>query len=373
MADQNSNTEMNTELAQLREQVAALQVQLADTQGQHLEQQAENSRLSGRMDNLLNLLPAGVLVVDHRGLVSEANLAAAELLGEPLLGESWLGIIQRSFAPRSDDGHEVSLKSGRRVSLSTRSLESETGQLIMLTDQTETRLLQGQVAHYQRLSEMGRMMASLAHQIRTPLSAALLYASHLIKPGLQTDKQIKFAGKIKSRLENLEHQVRDMLVFARGETRLDDRLTLAQLFRDIEDALDVPLAAWDADCECINAVPDLQLQCNKEALLGALMNLVENSLQATGKGAELSIEASVLKERLCLMVADNGPGMDQEQCRKVLEPFYSTKSHGTGLGLAVAQVVAKAHHGEFVLVSELGKGTRAAFLLPYEKDANVSS
>ncbi|WP_458576137.1 ATP-binding protein [Aliamphritea spongicola] len=158
-----------------------------------------------------------------------------------------------------------------------------------------------------------------------------------------------------------------------GETRLDDRLTLAQLFRDIEDALDVPLAAWDADCECINAVPDLQLQCNKEALLGALMNLVENSLQATGKGAELSIEASVLKERLCLMVADNGPGMDQEQCRKVLEPFYSTKSHGTGLGLAVAQVVAKAHHGEFVLVSELGKGTRAAFLLPYEKDANVSS
>lgn len=366
-----SSAEMRAELDQLRQQIVELQSRLTTSEGLHQEQQAENDRLSGRMDNLLNLLPAGVLVVDSRGQVSEANLAAVELLGEPLIDEPWVEVIQRSFAPRSDDGHEVSLQSGRRVSLATRSLESETGQLIMLTDQTETRLLQGQVAHYQRLSEMGRMMASLAHQIRTPLSAALLYASHLIKPGLQPDKQIKFAGKIKSRLENLEHQVRDMLVFARGETRLDDRLTMRDLFRDIEDALDVPLANWDADCECLNHVPDLPLQCNKEALLGAIMNLVENSLQATGKGAELSIEASSLEDRLCLMVTDNGPGMDQEQCQKVLEPFYSTKSHGTGLGLAVAQVVAKAHHGEFLLVSEPGVGTRAAFLLPYVTDSDA--
>lgn len=370
MADQNISAD--AENTQLRQQVEVLQNRLAESQGMQAQQLAENTRLSGRMDNLLNLLPAGVVVVGSKGKISEFNVAAEEFLGTPLLDVPWIEVIQRSFAPRSDDGHEVSLKSGRRVSLSTRSLENETGQLIMLTDQTETRLLQGQVAHYQRLSEMGRMMASLAHQIRTPLSAALLYASHLIKPGLPGDKQIKFAGKIKSRLENLEHQVRDMLVFARGETRLDDRITLVELFRDIEDALDVPLVTWDADCECINAVPDIQLQCNKEALLGALMNLVENSLQATGKGAELSIEASVLDERLCLMVADNGPGMDQEQCQKVLEPFYSTKSHGTGLGLAVAQVVAKAHHGEFVLVSEPGKGTRAAFLLPYPKDSDMS-
>lgn len=363
-------TDPATTIADLQAQVAGLQQQLAAMQQASEARQQEHQQLSGRMDNLLNLLPAGIMVVDNRGLVALCNSAAESLLGSPLQGEKWLAVINRSFAPRSDDGHEVSLKSGRRVSLQTRSLENETGQLVMLTDQTDTRLLQGRLAHYQRLSEMGRMMASLAHQVRTPLSAALLYASHLMKPELRADQRIKFAGKVKSRLETLELQVRDMLVFARGETRLEDKLTLAQLFRELEDALDMPLLSWDADCECHNRVPELALQCNKESLLGAIMNLVNNSLQAVGKGAELVITAKLEADMLCIEVQDDGPGMDQATCAKVLEPFYSTKSHGTGLGLAVAQVVARAHHGEFRLQSEPGVGTRAAFLIPYVKNTS---
>lgn len=356
------------EIRSLQQRIEQLEQRLADTSRQHETTQQAHDQLSGRMENLLNLLPAGIMVIDNRGVVSLCNSAAEQLLGAPLQGEKWVDIINRSFSPRSDDGHEISLKNGRRISLQTRSLENETGQLVMLTDQTDTRLLQGRLAHYQRLSEMGRMMASLAHQVRTPLSAALLYAGHLMKPELQPDQRIKFAGKVKSRLETLELQVRDMLVFARGETRLEDRLSITELFRDLEDALDMPLLSWDADCECINSVPDLALQCNKESLLGALMNLVNNALQAVGKGAELQIRAGLEGDYLCLEVIDQGPGMDTEACSKALEPFYSSKSHGTGLGLAVAQVVAKAHHGEFRLQSEPGTGTKAAFLIPYLSD-----
>ena len=93
--------------------------------------------------------------------MAEANPAAEDFLGTPLIGQPWFEIISRSFAPRGDDGHEVSLKDGRRVSLMTRAMDSEPGQLVLLTDQTETRLLQGRVSHYQRLSEMGRMMSEI--------------------------------------------------------------------------------------------------------------------------------------------------------------------------------------------------------------------
>ncbi|WP_417223762.1 sensor histidine kinase [Amphritea sp.] len=365
-------TDADTKIAQLEQEVAQLKSQLDDIRQVSVEKQAAHDRLSGRLEDLLDLLPAGVVVIDSRGRVAECNSAAEQLLGLPLKHESWVGVIQRSFAPRSDDGHEVSLKSGRRVSLSTSTLANEAGQLLMLTDQTDTRLLQGRLAHYQRLSEMGRMMASLAHQVRTPLSAALLYAGHLMKPELRPEQRIKFAGKVKSRLENLELQVRDMLIFARGETRLEDRITIAQLFRELEDALDMPLLSWDADCDCINRVPELQLQCNKDSLLGAIMNLVNNGLQAGGKGCELVIEAQLVGDKLGIEVRDNGPGMDAELCHKVMEPFYSTKSHGTGLGLAVAQVVAKAHHGEFILRSQPGVGTQAAFLIPYQTDGQVA-
>ena len=136
-------------------------------------------RQSKRLERLLQVMPAGVIVIDGTGVVRQANTLAKTLLGEPLENELWRNIIARSFKPRADDGHEVSLHDGRRVKLSITPLIEEPGQLIVITDLTETRQLQARISHMQRLSSLGKMVASLAHQIRTPLSAALLYASNL--------------------------------------------------------------------------------------------------------------------------------------------------------------------------------------------------
>ncbi|GGO84944.1 PAS domain-containing sensor histidine kinase [Marinobacterium nitratireducens] len=361
---------------QAQARIAELEAQLTEARGElerereaHRQEREHAARLVERMRKLLDLLPAGVILIGGDGRVRQCNPAAADLLGEPLQGEPWIDIIGRSFSPRSDDGHEVSLRDGRRVSLATRAMENEPGQLVLLTNQTDTRLLQSRLAHYQRLSEMGRMVASLAHQIRTPLSAALLYAGHLGRAELTAEQRIRFAGKVKARLTNLEQQVRDMLVFARGETRLDDSVTTEELFRAIEDMLDAPLSQQDADCDCRNDAPGVRLQCNRETLLGALQNLVDNALQACGSGAELQLTARIEDEHLRLEVADQGPGMDADTREQALQPFYTTRSHGTGLGLAVAQVVARAHHGRFELESAQGVGTRAAILLPFLREA----
>mgnify|MGYP000094308282 FL=1 len=348
-------------IAELETQVLQLEQQL---EKERQAESDESKRLASKMRQLLDLLPAGVIQIGGDGVISDCNPAAEELLGSQLRGELWISVIQRCFAPRSDDGHEVSLHDGRRVSLATRAMDNEPGQLVLLTNLTETRLLQDRLSHYQRLSEMGRMMASLAHQIRTPLSAALLYVDHLSRTDITLEQRTKFTAKVKSRLTHLEKQVRDMLVFARAETRLDDQLTTEQLFSDIEDQLDVPLTSFDADCDCINHAPGLSIQCNKDALLGAIINLVENALQACGEGAELTLSLSADNGNLSINVEDHGPGMDDETLSRAMEPFYTTKSHGTGLGLAVAQVVAMAHHGQFELQSSLGEGTTASIIMP---------
>ncbi len=101
-------------------------------------------------------MPAGVIVIDGKGIVRQANEQAKALLGEPLEEEVWRSIITRSFKPRADDGHEVSLVDGRRVKLSITPLENEPGQLIVITDLTETRQLQARVSHMQRLSSLGK-------------------------------------------------------------------------------------------------------------------------------------------------------------------------------------------------------------------------
>ena len=109
----------------------------------------------------VDLLPGGVVVLDRHGIVCDCNPAAREMLQGGVLGERWVEVIRRCFAPRHDDGHEISLASGRRVSVATRSLERDKGQVVLLTDQTETRELQDRLSRHQRLNAMGRMMAAL--------------------------------------------------------------------------------------------------------------------------------------------------------------------------------------------------------------------
>ncbi|MEA1031667.1 MULTISPECIES: sensor histidine kinase [unclassified Pseudomonas] len=346
----------------LEARVTELKGELAVVSAQRMQELAEKERLANRLQNLLDLLPGGVIVIDAHGRVREANPAACELLGLPLEGELWRHVIARCFAPREDDGHEVSLKDGRRLSISTRSLDAEPGQLVLLNDLTETRHLQDQLARHERLSSLGRMVASLAHQIRTPLSAALLYASHLTEQQLPVETQQRFAGRLKERLHELEHQVRDMLVFARGELPLTDRVTPKVLLQSLQAAAlthvqDLPIR-WQCDSHAGEVL------CNRDTLVGAVLNLIENAVQASGGDVRLKVHLFTRGNTLRLCVSDSGSGIEPAVLARLGEPFFTTKTTGTGLGLTVVKAVARAHQGELQLRSRLGRGTCALVLLP---------
>lgn len=358
--------QMSTQLSQsynlLEARVTELKGELEVVSAQRMAELAEKERLANRLQNLLDLLPGGVIVIDGQGNVREANPAACELLGEPLVGELWRQVIARSFAPREDDGHEISLRDGRRLSIATRSLDAEPGQLVLLTDLTETRHLQDQLARHERLSTLGRMVASLAHQIRTPLSAALLYASHLAEQDLPLETRQRFAGNLKERLHELEHQVRDMLVFARGELPLTDRLTPKALFQALQQAAQVQVQGHSVRWQCDSHLGELL--CNRDTLVGAVLNLVENALQASEGEARIKVHLYRRGAWLRLCVSDAGAGIDGELLQRLGEPFLTTKATGTGLGLAVVKAIARAHQGELHLRSRKGRGTCAMVVLP---------
>ncbi|KTT38996.1 histidine kinase [Pseudomonas oryzihabitans] len=352
----------------LEARMNSLQGELEWVSAQRLQELAEKERLASRLQNLLDVLPAGIVVVDGAGRVRDANPVAVALLGEPLVGELWRAVIARAFAPRHDDGHEVSLRDGRRVSIATRSLDGEPGQLVLLNDLTETRHLQGELARHERLSALGRTMASLAHQIRTPLTAALLYASHLEEGGLAVAQQQRFASRLKERLHELENQVRDMLVFARGELPLADRLTPSALFAALRESaaphLDGCQVRWQDD-----AGSGL-LACNRDMLVGAALNLIHNALQAmagSGRPGQLKVHLYRRAAELRLAISDTGPGIPPAVQQRLGEPFLSTKTTGTGLGLPVALAMAKAHGGQLTVRSRLGRGTLVTFILPLLK------
>ncbi|NAT57276.1 sensor histidine kinase [Pseudomonas syringae] len=346
----------------LEARVTELKGELADAGAQRLQELAEKERLANRLQNLLDLLPGGVIVIDGMGVVREANPAAIDLLGQPLLGMLWRHVISRCFAPREDDGHEVSLKDGRRLSIATRSLDAEPGQLVLLNDLTETRRLQEQLARHERLSSLGRMVASLAHQIRTPLSAAMIYASHLTEQELPVETQQRFAARLKDRLHELEHQVRDMLVFARGELPLTDRLTPGALFHALQNAAVTHVQGVSVRWQCDSI--DGELLCNRDTLVGALLNLIENAVQASAGRTLLKVHAYSRGNVLRVCFSDNGSGMDKAALARIGEPFFTTKNTGTGLGLAVVTAVSRAHQGGVHYLSRVGRGTCAIVSLP---------
>ncbi|MFN6972344.1 MAG: sensor histidine kinase [Rheinheimera sp.] len=335
-------------------------------------EQAELSRLQ----HLLQVLPTGVVVLDERGFVQQANPVAISMLGEPLTGQRWLDVITRSFRPRSDDGMEVSLHDGRRVQLAITSLQPEPGQLIVLTDLTETRQLQSRIAHLQRLSALGKMMASLAHQIRTPLSSAMLYAQNLTNQKLDQTSRQQFQLKLLNRLQDLEQQVNDLLLFARsGREQQVAKLSMQQLLSEVHLSVEAMVLQHEGQLVVELPEPDLPILGNHSALCGAVGNLIQNALQHAGPGAriEVSAIASVDGQLVTLAVEDHGPGVPVHLQQQIFDPFFTTRSNGTGLGLAVVQAVAHSHNGQVRCVTGKSGGARFEMLLPVYQPVATST
>lgn len=317
------------------------------------------------LDAVLGAMPNGVVMLDSRGVVSHANPAAKALLDHVLVTHLWRDVIAAAFAPRDDDGHEVSLTSGKRVRLDISALSPHPGQLIVITDMSETRALQERVSHMQRLSAMGRMVASLAHQIRTPLSAAMLYAQNLCRDNLPLPQRHKFSHKLSDRLMDLEQQVNDMLLFAKsGEQLPVAELQLSQLLDTVREQVEPISAHHDIQFEVVKGEHDAALIGNLSALTSALQNLLMNAFEACQPGQRVVLHSYIEKQYVHIAVSDNGPGIASVDLQHLFTPFFTRKSQGTGLGLAVVRTVAKAHQGDVQVHSEVGRGTTFRIILP---------
>lgn len=338
------------------------QAQVALAPSQVVGGEVANDAISSRMEHILQAMPSGVVILNGDGIVTDANPVAVQLLGQPLAGMRWLQVINRAFSPQDDDGHEVSLKNGRRVKLAITPLTPEPGQLIVLTDLTETRLLQKNLSHLQRLSALGKMVASLAHQVRTPLSAALLYAANLGSPKLTQASRERFQGKLIDRLNELSQQVDDMLLMAKGrQQELTDVCNMQQIVDSVMANCE-PIAERKGCQLHLKFDTQQQFKANAAALSSAINNLVMNSIEAGASQIWLSAQDEA--DSIAFEVIDNGKGLDAGMQEKVLEPFFTTKSQGTGLGLAVVQTVVANHRGRLQLNCIAGKGCRASFNLP---------
>jgi two-component system, sensor histidine kinase FlrB len=351
-----ASEELSTAYTALQSQVAELTAELAAANGALRQQYLEKVALTERLALLLDALPAGVILIGHDNVVIQANPAAEAILNHALPGAAWPALEHECLVATEVPGeYRVGV---RQVAMTVTALDSAGVRIVLLHDVSETHLLKQQSERNQRLAAMGEMAAQLAHQLRTPLAAALLYTGNLELPTMADESRISIAGKAVGRLKHLERLIQDMLLFARGEVLGRELFPVQGLLEELRQIFE-PLAQQRGIVFAIQAEDEsVQLTGNRKAIAGALTNLLENAMDAAADRVTLSAQAPAPGNRVEFLVQDNGRGMSEETLGRLFEPFFTTRAEGTGLGLAIARGVARAHGGGIEVSSSLGQGTR---------------
>ncbi|MES9990219.1 MAG: ATP-binding protein [Candidatus Thiodiazotropha endolucinida] len=336
--------ELTGSYQQLQQQVLELNQELAAARSERMVQLAEKERLADRLERLLETLPAAVIVLDGEERVREFNPAALKLLGTLNEYDAWPEVVRAIVLTGDISGSELKLRNGRLLTLSSSQLEQTPGRILVLLDVTETRRLQERLNRHERLTAMGEMSAQLAHQMRTPLSTALLYVSHLASDDLVPQKRHQFTAKLRDRLQHMERQIHDILLFARGGDAGESRLSLGKLLTAFAASVEQDLADANVQLLIDDQSQERAIMIGRpDALQGLLNNLLENAVQQGASEVRLILRVG---SEIELDVADNGHGIPDDLHHRIFDPFFTTRNAGTGLGLAVVQNLVLNHGGE---------------------------
>ena len=342
----------------LRTQVAQLRAELG-------EAHAGKEHLAARLAALIKGLPGGVLVLDAGDEIQECNPVARELLGEPLVGQLFASVLTRAAtdAGGAGVGEHTELRSGRFINISRRELQSG-GEVVLLTDVTEAHLMQVFLTRQQRLLTLGELAAGLAHQIRTPLAAALLYASQMTLPGRSPEDLNRCAERTVGSLKQLDKLVNDMLAFTHGGAARE-AVSVSALLEQVAQWLR-PALRGGIRLTIRTQAPDLMVRANAPSLVSAVLNLATNALQAAAGDLDLELLARRAADgRAQIVVTDNGPGVPAHIRSRIFEPFFTTRARGNGIGLAIVKSVVEAHKGS---VSLADSACGATFIIELPAD-----
>jgi len=237
---------------------------------------------------------------------------------------------------------------------------------------------QEQLIQSEKLSSLGQLAASIAHEVNNPLSGILMYTQLLTKR-INSDKATKestldYLAKMESELVRSTGLVRNLLDFARQSAP-------ALVETDLNDIINrvLELTAHSARLNKVEVVKELdpslpRLTADANQLQQVCTNLVVNAIQAMPQGGRLTLRTSLADSQLKLEVRDTGSGISPENMRKLFTPFFSTKKEvkGVGLGLAVSYGIIQRHRGKIEVQSEEGKGTTFTVYLPVHQEEGGS-
>jgi two-component system sensor histidine kinase HydH len=335
-------------------------------------------------DLLISRLPVGIIATNAEGHIQTFNSAAAKFTGKS--PEQAIGQLQTLLQPQiqqliSPGEHEreiidkellLSLDSPTPNHLHISSVPitdghgQAIGRVMLMYDVTEIKKLEAQVRRHDRLVALGKMAAGVAHEVRNPLSSIKGFATLLGSRFTAESEEGEAARLLINEVERLNRSITELLTYARPLP-----LTIAEV--EIEPFIEASLKLIQSDAKELGvavhheiALARRQVRLDKDRLNQVLLNLYLNSLQAMEGGGELqvSVHEGARPDTIEINVRDTGCGIAEDILERVMDPYFTTKPEGTGLGLAMSYKIVDEHGGTIKITSKAGQGTTVNIILP---------
>jgi two-component system sensor histidine kinase HydH len=362
-------------------------ISLMAAQSYSISQEALN-RVQAFTGLLISRLPVGIIATDQEGKIRTFNSTAAAMTGRNVesvrngkpetvlppevarffvLQDQRDELTDREVVLQGEDGVQYSLHFS---SLPVYNQYSDfMGRVLLMYDLSELKRLEKEIQRHDRLVALGKMAAGVAHEVRNPLSSIKGFATLLGSRFKDGSQEHEAADLLVQEAERLNRSISELLNYARPTPLRKQPANLGEI---VEQSL--KLISSDAQALEVKTSLDVEpglpaISVDKDKINQVLLNLYLNGLQAMENStAEKELQVSVHRDlhdnMLVIEVRDTGSGIPQEDLDKVLDPYFTTKPDGTGLGLALAYKIIDEHRGSIGFASCEGKGTTVTVSLP---------
>lgn len=334
-------------------------------------------------DLMINTMKNGIMITDARGNVIDFNQFAQKITNRNR--ESVIGNPVFDFEQFGNYIYEV-LKNKKRFEdielIFTNSLEHRTiclfdampifndkgvllGAYAQFRDITERCELEKQIMISEKYSAIGKLGAGLAHELRNPLTSVMGFI-HLMRERCKAESELVQLNLISAELETMKSLISDFVLMAKPASPEMRSCIIEDLIRDTMRFMDSQ--AILKNCFILDQLNtyDTVLQIDPVQIKQVLINLIQNALDAMPYGGSVSIRTKIDKDenKILILVKDEGLGITEELKSEIMNPFFSTKDSGLGLGLSICYRIIENHKGQLTFISQVGKGTTFTVALP---------
>jgi two-component system sensor histidine kinase HydH len=356
-------------------------------QGYTISQEALN-RVQAFTSLLISRLPVGIIATDQDGKIRTFNSTASSMTGklpDDVINSQPEEVLPANLSmffssPESRDemtDRDVSLTGmdNEIYSLHLSSLPVYNqealfmGRVLLMYDLSELKKLEKEIQRHDRLVALGKMAAGVAHEVRNPLSSIKGFATLLGSRFKDGSKEHEAADLLVQEAERLNRSISELLNYARPTPLKKEYTSLGEIIASSLKLIgsDAKTLGVDATLEISPSLPDIQV--DRDRINQVLLNLYLNGLQAMEdvedqKFLKVKVHMAETPGFIDIEVQDTGKGIPEEELDRVLDPYFTTKPDGTGLGLAMAYKIIDEHNGSILFRSASGQGTTVTVSLP---------